>query len=125
MINIKLTNYTRWKINIDEVINIIKNPLKIKKIIIISMGVILTVNNKVYAQPSTGFAPMDNGAWQLVKVFQAAIFWVSMIYSLKHLLEFSVKGKGDWKDITTGFLICIADYLVPWLFGLIPNMFKF
>ena len=113
------------KVNLGDVITTVKNSAKVQKVLVVCTGIILSVNQRILARPSTGYDTMDNGAWQLVTIFQAAIFWVTLLYTLKALFMFSVKGEGDWKNIITGFLICIADYLVPWVFGMIPGMFKF
>lgn len=85
----------------------------------------LLLEQKVLAAPSTGFPGLDNGAYQIVKVVQACVFWVSLLYTLKSLLLLTVRGEGEWRKVATGFLICIGNYLVPWLFGMVPGLFKF
>jgi hypothetical protein len=76
-----------------------------------------------YAAPSTGMGALDKGGWKLVKVFQSAIFWMSMIYSLKSLLEVLAKGEGSMKKVMTGATACAGAYLIPWLFTVIRDSF--
>lgn len=91
-----------------------------------TLGAMMFLEKKVLAAPpQTGFAELDAGAWQLVKVFQAAVFWVALLYTLKSLLLLAVKGEGEWRKVATGFLICLGDYLIPFLFGMVPGLFNF
>lgn len=90
-----------------------------------TLGAMMFLEKRVLAAPSTGFPGLDDGAWKIVKVFQAAVFWVSLLYTLKSLLLLAVRGEGEWKKVATGFLICLGDYLVPWLFGMVPGLFNF
>lgn len=78
---------------------------------------------KVMAVPKTGIDKLDKGGWRLVGIAQSVIFWASMIYAFKALLELAVKGEGTWKKVGTGFLICIMNYLIPEGFQLIRNIF--
>jgi hypothetical protein len=73
--------------------------------------------------PSTGIKNLDNGMWKIVKVFQSAIFWMSMIYSLKSLLEVLAKGEGSMKKVMTGASACAGAYLIPFLFTIIRDAF--
>lgn len=91
-----------------------------------TLGSMLFLEKQVLAAPpSTGFPGLDAGAWKVVKVFQSAVFWVSLLYTLKSLLLLAVRGEGEWKKVATGFFICIGDYLAPWLFGMVPGLFNF
>lgn len=78
---------------------------------------------KVMAVPKTGVAKLDQGGWRLVGIAQSVIFWVSMIYAFKSLLELAIKGEGTWKKVGTGFLILIMNYLIPEAFQLIRSIF--
>ncbi|KON10804.1 hypothetical protein HYH70_00055 [Clostridium botulinum] len=78
---------------------------------------------KVIAVPKTGVPKLDQGGWKMVGVAQSVIFWASMIYAFKALLELAVKGEGTWKKVGTGFLICIMNYLIPEGFQLIRSIF--
>ncbi len=75
--------------------------------------------------PSTGYPEIDEGAWKIVNGFQACIFWVSLMYSLRALFLMTIKGEGDFKNAFLGILICAADYAIPSIFGKIPGFFKF
>lgn len=90
-----------------------------------TFALFLTLEKSVNAAPSTGFKELDNGAWKIVQVIQACVFWISILYTLKSFLLLTVKGEGEWKKVATGFLICVGDYLVPFLFGMVPGLFKF
>jgi hypothetical protein len=46
-----------------------------------------------------------------------------MIYSMRALLELTLRGNGDWKKVATGATICAGDYLIPWLFTIIRDSF--
>lgn len=98
---------------------------KLFKTITYTFAIFLNIEKIVCAKPSTGFDNLDNGAWKIVQVVQACVFWVALLYSLKSLLLLTVKGEGEWRKVATGFLICVGDYLVPWLFGMVPGLFKF
>lgn len=105
---------------------ILKPGNKLFNTVAYTLGIMLFVEKRVLAAaPSTGFTALDNGAWKVVKVFQAAVFWVSLLYTLKSLLLLAVRGEGEWKKVATGFFICLGDYLAPWLFGMIPGLFNF
>jgi hypothetical protein len=94
------------------------------KCIIVSVAVFLLVNQNAYAADvTTGMGKLDAGAWKIVKVFQSAIFWLSMIYSFRAMLELALKGEGNFKKVGTGFAICAGDYLIPWLFTIIRDSF--
>jgi hypothetical protein len=82
------------------------------------------ISLECYAAPSTGMSALDKGGWKLVKVFQSAIFWMSMIYSLKSLLEVLAKGEGSMKKVATGATACAGAYLIPWLFTVIRDSFN-
>ncbi|CBZ04097.1 hypothetical protein [Clostridium botulinum] len=84
---------------------------------------ILMYAEKVIAVPKTGVPKLDQGGWKMVGVAQSVIFWASMIYAFKALLELAVKGEGTWKKVGTGFLICAMNYLIPWGFELIKGIF--
>lgn len=104
----------------------LKPGSKVFNTVAYTLGIMLFVEKKVFASaPSTGFPGLDAGAWKIVKVFQAAVFWVALLYTLKSLLLLAVKGEGDWKDVATGFFICLGDYLAPWLFSMVPGLFNF
>lgn len=90
-----------------------------------TLGAMMFLEQRVLAAPSTGFSELDAGAWKIVKVFQAAVFWVSLLYTLKSLLLLAARGEGEWKKVSTGFFICLGDYLAPWVFSMIPGLFKF
>ncbi|KGK88061.1 hypothetical protein [Clostridium sp. HMP27] len=105
-------------------IDLSKNE-KLFKTVAYTFALFMTLEKTVHAAPSTGFDGLDNGAWKIVQVIQACVFWVSLLYTLKSLLLLTVKGEGEWKKVATGFLICVGDYLVPWLFGMVPGLFKF
>jgi hypothetical protein len=91
---------------------------------IVALAVFLTLTQTVdAANPSTGLAKLDSGMWKIVKVFQSAIFWLSMIYSFRAMLELVIKGDGSWKKVGVGFTICAADYLIPWIFTIIRDSF--
>lgn len=77
----------------------------------------------VIAAPTTGISKLDEGGWKLVTVSQSVIFWVAMIYTFKALLELALKGEGSWKKVSTGFIICAMDYLIPWGFEVIRGIF--
>lgn len=104
----------------------IKKHEKIFRTITCTFAIFLSIEKVVYADaPSTGFDTLDNGAWKMVKTMQACVFWFSLFYTFRALLLVTVKGEGEWKNVATGFLICVCDYLLPWLFGLVPNLFLF
>lgn len=84
---------------------------------------IMMNTQEVLAAPKTGVTKLDEGGWKLVGVAQSVIFWVAMIYTFKSLLELALKGEGSWKKVGTGFLICAMDYLIPWGFELVRNIF--
>jgi hypothetical protein len=97
----------------------------IMKGVIVGVTVFLLLNQNVYAADAvtTGMGKLDAGAWKIVKVFQSGIFWLSMIYSFRAMLELALRGEGNWKKVGTGFAICAGDYLIPWLFTIIRDSF--
>jgi len=78
----------------------------------------------VSAAPKTGIPKLDNAGWKFVGVAQSIIFWASMIFTFKSLLELLVKGEGSWKKVGTGFLILVFNYLIPWGFETIRDIFQ-
>ncbi|HIG0360367.1 hypothetical protein [Clostridium botulinum] len=126
----KLTGTERIAYELENELNkegvVLKPGNKIFNTMAYTLGIMLFIEKKVFASaPSTGFTALDAGAWKIVKVFQAAVFWVSLLYTLKSLLLLAVRGEGEWKKVATGFFICIGDYLAPWLFGMVPKLFNF
>jgi hypothetical protein len=100
------------------------NKDKIAESFIVGLAVFMVLNQYADAAGvSTGMAKLDNGMWKIVKVFQSAIFWLSMIYSFRAMLELLLKGEGNWKKVGVGFSICAADYLIPWVFSIIRDSF--
>jgi hypothetical protein len=98
-------------------------PLKyIKDLIISSTLMALCFTQEVYA--ASGMDRLDKGGWALVGTFQRIIFWASMIYTFKALLEVVVKGEGSWKKVGNGALICAFSYLVPTLWQIIRESFS-
>jgi len=91
---------------------------------VVALVIFLTLTQTADAAGvNTGMAKLDEGMWKIVKVFQSAIFWLSMIYSFRALLNLVIKGEGNWKNVGTGFTICAADYLIPWIFTIIRDSF--
>jgi hypothetical protein len=76
------------------------------------------------AAPSTGMAKLDAGGWKIVGVLQGVVFWVAMAFTIKSLLEVTIKGEGSWKKVGQGFMLCAMDYLVPWGFTIIRDAFR-
>lgn len=74
--------------------------------------------------PTTGYTPLDNGAWKIVKGFQAVIFWGSLLYSLKELLTILVRKTGEWKELIVGFIVCVLSYAAPAIWGAVPKLFQ-
>jgi hypothetical protein len=107
---------------------VVNNHILTEEMIIKALSVVIPMFlmsvEMCYAAPSTGMSALDKGGWKLVTVFQSAIFWMSMIYSLKSLLEFLAKGEGNMKKIMTGASACAGAYLIPWLFTIIRDSFK-
>lgn len=93
------------------------------KALSIAIPMFLLSMEMCYAAPTTGIKNLDNGMWKIVKVFQSAIFWMSMIYSLKSLLEVLAKGEGSMKKVMTGATACAGAYLIPFLFTIIRDSF--
>lgn len=102
---------------------IISSDLVIKGLSIAIPMMVMSIE-MCYAKPSTGNAKLDNGMWKIVGVFQSAIFWMSMVYSLKSMLEVLLKGEGSMKKVATGVSICAGAYLIPWLFEIIRDSFN-
>lgn len=108
--------------------------LKPKKNIPISSDIILKmlsvtipsllIATEAFAAPSTGLSKLDAGGWKIVDVLQSVIFWLAMAYTLRSLLEVTVKGEGSWKKVGQGFIICAMDYLIPWGFEIIRDSFR-
>lgn len=94
------------------------------RIVVCIILIAITFSSQVFAAPSTGLAKLDEGGWKLVGIFQSAIFWLSMLYTFRCLLEVTVRGEGSWKKVGTGFLICVFDYLIPFLFNVIKQSFS-
>jgi hypothetical protein len=90
-----------------------------------TFALFMSLEKIVVAAPSTGFKPIDTGGWKLTQILQACVFWISLLYTLKSLLTLAVRGEGEMKHVATGFLICIGDYLIPWLFAMVPQLFQF
>lgn len=98
---------------------------KVYKTIVLSCAIFLSLEKAANAVPSTGYTQIDTGAWKIVNIFQACIFWIAMLYSLKSLAMLAINGEGNFKKVAVGFLICIGDYMIPWLFGMVPTLFQF
>lgn len=98
---------------------------KLYKTIVISCAIFLSLEKVTYAVPSTGYTQIDTGAWKIVNIFQSCIFWIAMLYSLKSLAMLAINGEGNFKKVSIGFLICIGDYMIPWLFAMVPTLFQF
>lgn len=103
----------------------LKDNKNLFRVIGVTFGAMLFLEKTVLGAPSTGFSGLDEGAWRIVQIIQACVFWVSLLYTLKSLLLLAVRGEGEWKSVATGFLICVGDYLIPWVFGMVPGLFNF
>jgi hypothetical protein len=115
---IRMANKQMKKKNVDKTDMIMKG-------LIAGVIIFFIASQNVYAADSitTGMSKLDNGAMKIVRVFQSGVFWLSMIYSFRALLELVLKGEGNWKKVGGGFTICAADYLIPWLFTIIRDSF--
>lgn len=79
---------------------------------------------KVLAVPSTGVPKLDEAGWRLVGIMQSVVFWATMLYTFKSLLEWVIKGDDSAKrKVGTGFIIIALDYLIPWAFEIIRGIF--
>lgn len=105
----------------------IQTPIKgrIGKILVVTLGIMLFLEKRVLAAPSTGFKELDGPAWKILKVFQAIVFWMALFYTIKALLMVIVKGQGTAKDVIMGVMVCVGAYVIPWIFGMIPGLFSF
>lgn len=125
----KLTKVEKVVVELEEEIKKDKTKInkssKVYKVLTCTLGAMLFLEKQVLAAPSTGFNGLDEGMWKIVTIFQAAVFWLAMLYTLRALAMLVFKGEGHWKNVATGFLVCIANYLVPWLFGMVPGLFNF
>ncbi|KZL94390.1 hypothetical protein [Clostridium magnum] len=100
----------------------LKEDSKLYNTLVVTLGIMLYAE-KVMAKPTTGMPSLDDPCWKIVGVFQSVIFYAAMFYTFKALLELIIKGEGSWKKVGTGFLVCAADYLIPWFFEIIRGAF--
>jgi hypothetical protein len=97
---------------------------KLFKTLALTLAAAFMINGAAFGKPATGYTQLDNGAWKIVEAFQAVIFWVSLLYSLRELLVILFKRTGEVKDVLVGLIICAMSYLAPVVWGAIPKLFK-
>ena len=104
-------------------INVSENDSVIFRTTAVALGLILYAET-VFAKANTGIKKLDEGGWKLVGVAQSVIFWATMLYTFRSLLAWVMSGdEREKKKVGQGFIICVCNYLIPWGFEIIKDIF--